>query len=165
MTEIAFEVPNATVTDLDVKAANSLIHSVPASSATIEVDRREQESAKAREYFTTHSVAILVNELLSDVMLERPEDPIDFMAAKLLRSVFDMDPALRAEKDNALNQSREACLAYCKKYKLPQLVDELLGGLVSEQSIDEQRFAVSWLRWNKMSFIERHKPEGYYRGE
>uniref|UniRef100_A0A7S1L0L5 RIIa domain-containing protein n=1 Tax=Neobodo designis TaxID=312471 RepID=A0A7S1L0L5_NEODS len=130
---------------------------------------------KAEAFLKSHNLIPLLNELLGDVIVAAPEDPIDHMTRWFLRHAPATEEeraettaeeetaavtASRQRNDNVAAKHDEAVL-YCSQYCLPQLIDELLSAMIAETPEDQGRFAMSWLRWNKKKFILRHKPAGY----
>ena len=69
--------------------------------------------------------------------------------------------AASKERNDAVARTHDTAVAYCGRFCLPQLIDELLSAMIVESPSDQGRFAMSWLRWHKKKFILRHRPAGY----
>lgn len=164
MADLHFEIP----ADLPVHD-----HGVDVDTSTAKNGHQEHhdtkttqkvDSADAQKFLATSGLLPLLNELLLDLYLEQPEDPIDYMTKWCLRYVPSVDPADEPShaRRNAQLASRHAeAVAYSAKYKLPVLFDELLTGMIVEKPEEPSRFAMSWLRWRKKVFIQQHRPLGY----
>lgn len=126
-----------------------------------QTERRDFE-ADAKTYFETHDVIPMLNVILTDLFIAQPEDPFDHMMMYLLRNPGITE--IRQQQalcTTSLASIADASVSYSTRFKLPQLCDELLTGLLDDKPEDAVRFAVSWMRWCKNSFISRHIPEGY----
>ena len=127
----------------------------------MQTERKDFE-AEAKTYFETHDVIPMLNALLTDLFISQPDDPIDHMMMYMLRNPGIAEIRARQElTTQSLSSIADDAVAYATRFKLPQLCDELLTGLLDDHPEDAVRFAVSWLRWSKNGFISRHMPEGY----
>ena len=152
------------------KASRKMDLAIPSDLPTLSVEEErklsvvavrgtheECELAGAAEYFEKRNVVGLINTLLTDLFAVLPEDPIDHMMKFMLRSTIATD-----HRDvKQLGCSTSAAVTYSNEFKLPHLFDELLTAVLHDRPEDCPRFALSWFRWNKQSFVARHKPDGY----
>jgi hypothetical protein len=145
-----------------------------ASQSQLLQQRQTVAPDQAAGYLKKHDLVPLLNSLLGEVLVAEPEDPIDDMTRWFLRhgptgaGENDLDDEEResaalalADRNRTVSSKHDTAVSYCARYCLPQLIDELLAAMISEDPPDQGRFAMSWLRWNKKKFIMRHKPSGY----
>lgn len=118
--------------------------------------------AQAKAYFEKRDVIPMLNALLTEVYLTQPADPIDHILKFLLRHAT-MRELLEHQQSSCqtLHHVAEQSVSYSSRFKLPQLLDELLAALLVDTPEDVVRFSLTWLRWHKNGFISRHVPEGY----
>jgi hypothetical protein len=124
---------------------------------------RKDFEAEAKTYFETHDVIPMLNVILTDLFVAQPDDPIDHMMMYMLRNpgIAEIRAKQQANSTMSLAHIADDAVSYSTRFKLPQLCDELLTGLLEDKPEDAVRFAVSWLRWSKNNFVSRHIPEGY----
>lgn len=127
----------------------------------IQPEKKDFE-ADAKAFFEKYDVVPMLNALLTEIYLTQPEDPIDGMMKFLLRHTT-MGELLEHQRSacQTLHHVADRAVAYSARYKLPQLIDELLTALLAEAPNDVVRYCLTWLRWHKNGFIARHVPEGY----
>lgn len=160
--DLHFEIPH----DLPVHDHGVDVDTATAkpSSGTETSAQRKFDAAEAQRFLASSGLIPLLNELLLDVYLTQPEDPIDYMTKWCLRYVPSTDltdAAIQAERNAELTKRHSEAVSYSTKFKLPQLFDELLSAMVTEKPAEPSRFAMSWLRWHKKVFVQRHRPVGY----
>ncbi|KAJ9446365.1 hypothetical protein DIPPA_10598 [Diplonema papillatum] len=127
----------------------------PLSAGTSQelLDAKEAVRLRALQYFSEKNVAGFLDCVLSSLYAARPPDPFDWCIEFLLtRDRFETTPGQRS-------QSR-AARDYSMKWKIPFMVDELLAAMLVAQPDEPYRFALAWLRWNKVSFTMKHFKNG-----
>lgn len=163
--------------DLPIEDSNVKIDSSRAKESPLPASGFPQVTTQqAKDFVDRNSLVPLLNELMADVILAEAEDPIDHMTRWFLRHT-PVTAAERAEHGDEeseaqlgeITEQRNAAVAakhddavrYCQRFKLPELIDELLTAMIVENPDDQGRFAMSWLRWHKKKFVARHRPAGY----
>jgi hypothetical protein len=170
MTDATMEL--AIPTDLPVNDAQVVVDESKAPKDTQVAAQASVTHEQAREFLKKYDLIPLLNELLSDVLVTEPADPIDAMTKWLLRHTPTVEEAQTPEdvalakeasatRNAQVSQKHDQAVDYCTRFRLPQLIDELLAAMVKDSPPDQARFAMSWLRWNKKVFIMKHNPPGY----
>eukprot|EP00906_Rhabdomonas_costata_P022412 RCo032370 len=130
-----------------------------------EEQRRKREAAVAAEkefadrsrreavrYLEEHGIAKVMNRLLIQLLMNRPEKPIAY-CVQFLRT----NPAELQEPDNALVAQKLAepgSREYMIKARLPWLFEDLLSGLLVDRPAEPGPWVLAWLRFKKPRYAK-----------
>eukprot|EP01065_Artemidia_motanka_P028098 TRINITY_DN3332_c1_g1_i2.p1 TRINITY_DN3332_c1_g1~~TRINITY_DN3332_c1_g1_i2.p1 ORF type:complete len:179 (+),score=42.53 TRINITY_DN3332_c1_g1_i2:54-539(+) len=119
----------------------------------------EEKREHAIKYFVQNKVAVFLDVMLTHMYRELPPDPIDWAIAFLVRHET-LEEVVREQLGSGAADFSTQARRYAAEWKVPFLIDELLADILRSEPKEPDRFAMTWFRWNKHSFIARH-----FRGE
>ena len=115
------------------------------------------------DYFTIGSNLVntttLINSLVVEWFINKPDDPIDHATIALCRGLNEVN-GLNAMVPEESYLTPESA-AYSKKFCIVPLLNELIAAIKKERPDDVATFTMSYLRWGKKGFLLRHQPAGY----
>eukprot|EP01060_Flectonema_neradi_P005588 TRINITY_DN13720_c0_g1_i1.p1 TRINITY_DN13720_c0_g1~~TRINITY_DN13720_c0_g1_i1.p1 ORF type:complete len:155 (+),score=29.98 TRINITY_DN13720_c0_g1_i1:54-518(+) len=142
----------------DLPTVESNVANIPLIKKSEECNDAAQQEISV-QYFRDKRIAIFLDCVLTGLYLKQPSDPIDWcMQFLIMHDTFDSLVDIQRERSSQV--FKKEVKAYSAKWKLPFLVDELLTDMLKERPEEPDRFALSWFRWNKVSFFSRHFPDG-----
>lgn len=119
-------------------------------------------ASKAREYAEKHGLMHLVAELQRGILLSKPE-PMDSIADWLIKDINklrSLAPGEEVEREGS-GDTEEAAQAYLEKYRIPQLMEELLGRVLYSQPEDPHALMIEELE-KLQRRVAGARPPGFF---
>jgi len=153
----AVAVESAAVAETELKAAGvTVLESYPPTVSTT--------APPPHSYFDVGdhlaSASALVEALVAEWFVHKPEDPIDH-ALSVLHHGRDKDFGCEHTRTQMGEYLSPDSTEYCKRYCLIALLNELVVALKNDCPDDLRAYTLAWLRENKKGFLLRYQPIGY----
>eukprot|EP00667_Euglena_gracilis_P015794 EG_transcript_16456 len=110
---------------------------------------------KSVRYFVDHGIPLKMDLLLTQLLAQRPDNPLSFCIALLKSEEFAAD-GRPAGADRLPDEELKARITapgareYILAHKLPWLFDDLLSGLSSERPANPHDWALQWLKFRRL---------------
>jgi hypothetical protein len=144
----------------------------PREKAEEERPRRSSETLmtkkeKATTYFIAQGIPLKMDMLLTQVLAQRPDNPLSFCVALLKAEEFALDgraigPDRLSDAELKQRITAPGAREYILAHKLPWLFDDLLSGLAIERPIDPHGWALQWLKFRRLKTGVPLDEEGDY---
>lgn len=117
-----------------------------------EKERAERNRRDAAEYMETYKIPEVVNRLLVELLIQRPENPV-----KYCQQFFRTNPADLQTHDSvevARKLSEPSVREYMIKARLPWLFEDLLNALLADRPTDPATWVLTWLHWKTTKYVK-----------
>jgi hypothetical protein len=149
------DIPVLTLIDDSEVQKEPVLERLPSSVGQDGHGTHSTKKEKSVAYFTQHHIPQKMDLLTTQLLAQRPDNPISFCVALL--KLEDMGPDGRpvgpsriADEELKARITAPGAREYILAHKLPWLFDDLLSGLAIEKPIDPHAWALQWLKIRRM---------------